>query len=132
MSRKLFIGGFSALSLVAHVVALFLFWVDTCGTFDDTGGPFPADYSPQGRICFRDGGAPWLDAVAIVVLVVSLVLGIMVVVLASRRGVRTTVAVVIVALALPVAADWALAVPSDECSAAEQRADRRDHCVTSN
>ena len=107
---------FAALSLAGHLVVLFGFWAITCGTLDDTGGSYPADASPQGAICFRDGGAPPLDLVAPAVLLLTWAVGVWLL----RRGVlaggRLLAVCLAAAITLPVVAGYALAAPRDTCS----------------
>lgn len=132
MARALVVAGFVLASLAGHGVAFLWFAFEACGTFDDTGGPFPADWSPQGRICARPGGAAWLDAVPFVVFGLTLLIGVAVVTRASRRSARAGTVAALAGLVAPFLAGWVLALPSDECSPAQQRADRHDHCVTAN
>lgn len=113
---RVVVGLLAAVSLAGHLVVLFGFWAITCGTLDDTGGPYPADASPQGAICFRDGGPPPLDLVAPTVLLLSWAVGVWLLRRGALAGGRLLAICLAAAVALPVAAGYALAAPRDTCS----------------
>ncbi len=99
--------------LAAKVTFLFA----ACGTFDDTGGPYPARDSPQGRVCVPaqdDIFTP--QALADWVLVTAGLLAVVLAVAAWRRGWRARALGAMGVVALPLVAVAALATPSNTCT----------------
>lgn len=118
----------SALAASASsIVGMLAFSFGVCHVFDDTGGPFPANDSPQGQVCGGSAYAsPW-EELAIWSIPATGLLSVLLMLAAWRwgRGLMRSAAVTGL-FALPVLAVVPLALPSDACSAEDAERPIRD------
>ena len=118
-------------ALGAAAFAALYFVVDVCGTFDDTGGPFPANDSPQGQVCGASRHESWLALLAGWSIPVAAALAIVLAVLAWRRGgTKARCAGALGLVVLPMLPLPFLGVPSDTCTP-EVRRQPHSECWTS-
>lgn len=104
---------------VSSFVAMLVFGVGVCGAFDDTGGPFPAGDSPQGRLCGQSSYASGLEELAIWSIPAGGVLAVVLGVAAWRWGSHRLRYLAAAGLfVMPFLPLVPLAAPSDTCSAA--------------
>ena len=121
-----------AVALASAAYAALYFMFDVCGTFDDTGGPFPANDSPQGQLCWASDRTSWLVSAGAWAIPVAAALAVALAVLAWRRGgfrarwFGAVGLVVLPLLPLPL-----LAAPSDTCIP-EVRRQPHSECWTHN
>ncbi len=117
-------------AVVSSFLAMLVFGVGVCGAFDDTGGPFPAGDSPQGRVCGQSAHASAIEELAIWSIPAVAVLAVVLVVAAWRWGSQGLRYLGVVGLFLmPFVPLVPLAAPSDTCSAADMRTPGRE-CET--
>lgn len=106
---------------VSSFIAMLMFGLGVCAAFDDTGGPFPAGDSPQGRVCGQSSYASGLEELAIWSIPAAGVFAVGLVIVAWRRGsYRLRYLGVVGLFVLPFVPVVPLAVPSDTCSAADR------------
>lgn len=106
-----------AVSAVVTAYAGLNFLIGSCHAFDDTGGPFPANDSPQGRVCGYSDHASWLDAMAPWSIPAAGLLAVLVAVVAWRRSIAGRWLAALALLLLPFVPLMALTAPADTCSA---------------
>lgn len=121
-----------AIAVASTVFARLTFLVVVCGAFNDTGGPFPAYGSAQGRLCapanddllLPHGVAAWVITVAGLVAVVL--------VAAAWRwgGAVTRRASAIGLVALPLLMLVPLSMPADTCTSEERQTPGGIDCRT--
>lgn len=119
----------SAATLFARII----FLVFSCGAIDDTGGPFPAQDSAQGRLCapanddivVPHGIAAWTITLAGLVAVLLLVAA------WRRRNQLARILGVVGLVGLPMLVLIPLSVPADTCTR-DMRHTRGSDCATSN
>ncbi|WP_154402766.1 hypothetical protein [Nocardioides speluncae] len=120
----------AAASAATHYVAGVFFLVVTCGAVGQTGDTFPAEASPQGRVCATDADTPFASP-GIDLILLSAVLTVVFVILLWRRlddpG-RWLSALLV--LAMPVATLALLSVPRDTCSEQTRRSHPAYDCIT--
>lgn len=115
---------------VSSFVAMLMFGVGVCHAFDDTGGPFPAGDSPQGRVCGQSATASGLEELAVWTIPAVGVLAVVLVGAAWRWGSQRLRHLSVVGLfVMPFVPLAPLAAPSDTCSAADMRTPGRE-CET--
>lgn len=103
---------------LSSFVGLLIFGFGVCSAFDDSGGPFPAGDSPQGRVCGGSSHASLLEELAVWSIPAAGVLAVVLVVAAWRWGsVTLQLAGLVGLIAMPLLAVAPLAAPSDTCSA---------------
>jgi hypothetical protein len=120
----------AALSAVTHAFAGLTFVALTCGAIGETGDRFPAEASPQGRVCASDAETLF-HSPGIVLLLVSAVLTVVLVVLLWRRlDSPWRWLTPLLVLVVPVNLLFVLGLPPDECSAATKRDRPAYDCIT--
>ena len=118
----------AAASALTHFLAVGWFVVMTCGV-SDVADRFPADASPQWRVCASDAGS-WWEVAGLWALAASAVLAVAgVVVLWRRRGGWRWVSPLPV-LVLPVLTLVLLGLPSDACTDQTRRTHPAYDCRT--
>ena len=118
----------AVVGLVLHYLAFGYDLVATCG-LSDTGGSFPADRSPQGRLC--DGDGPWWLALGLGTPLVTFVGSVVLAYVLARRAPRGWWAAATgVVLAAPLVTLAVHALPPDECSDEVRRTSPTYACAT--
>lgn len=120
----------AAASAATHFVAGVIFAGLTCGEIGESGDPFPAEASPQGRVCAEPFETPFASP-GLYLILLSAVLTVGLVVLLWRRlGQPWRWLSPLLALAMPVATLTLLGVPSDTCSEQTRRSHPAYDCIT--
>jgi hypothetical protein len=135
MGRGLRIVAIALVAVVAAVVAAavsvgawILFFFGTCSVFDDTGGAYPVNDSPQGQVCGQSDLASEFEQLAYWSIPAVAAMAVVLVVVAWwRGGPWFRVCASSLLLVGPVMSLLLLSLPSDACTS-EVRAQPHSQC----